>query len=408
MRSVGDHVANGGISERIRAVAVALTLVTIAAWTVSRAPAAQATPPSAKADATYMADAQVRAIQPGGSHVWIGGAFGRLLTPSGSPGPAAPAIAALDPVTGAPAAGVSLPALGGSGRFVYDFALSGNILYAAGKFTYRSGGKTYRNLVGLDARTGAIVARFSTPSLRCVWATSRRVLVGGSRLSAYAPGGAKISSFNELVPRIDPTLRARVTPSLIRDIEVAGTSAFAVGQFDYINGRPKKVAAKFDPVTGKVSSWKVGAVIQQSGAFGIQLEVAGSRLYVGAGGSDFTAAYSVADGHQYWKTDTSGSTQTVASWDAGTLVIGGHFQWIQLPGSGTCGDNKHPNAQCLNQPRLAALDASTGRVVTGWRPQVCCIYNGVWKVAVITGRLHVGGQFTKAGGRSQQFYARFS
>jgi hypothetical protein len=400
-----------GLVDRTRVSALGLVLSTLVVWAVSAAPAApaaQGSPPSDTADATYMADAQVRAIQPAGGRIWIGGAFGRLLTPSGGSGPAAPGIAALDPVTGVPAGGVSLPALRGVGRFVYDFALSGNVLYAAGTFTYRSGRTTYKNLVGLDAHTGAIVARFNAPSLRCVWATRSRILAGGSRLSAYRPGGARIASFHELVPKIDVSLRGHNTPSLIRDIEVSGATAFAVGQFDFINGRPKKVAVKFDPGTGNVNGWKVGGIVQQSAAFGIQLEVSGSRLYVAAGGSDFTAAYSVADGRQYWKTDTSGSTQTVVSWTARTLVIGGHFQWVEFRGSGTCGDNKHPNTKCLHQPRLAILDASTGHVGTRWRPGICCFYNGVWKLAVHSGRLHVGGQFTRAGGRSQKFYARFS
>lgn len=393
---------------RTQGIAVAVALIAFSVAAVLAAPPALAAPPSDSADATYMADAQVRAIHAGGGHLWIGGAFGHLLTSSGGPGPAAPGIAALDPVSGAPAGGVTLPALGGGGRFVYDLALHGHVLYAAGKFTYRYRGKAYKNLIGLDAATGAIVSGFNAPSLRCVWATSTRVLVGGSRLSAYSHNGAKIGSFHALVPKIDDSLRGHKTPSLIRDIQVAGSTAFAVGQFDFINGQPKKVAVKFDPDTGNVSSWKVGAVAQASGAFGIQLKIAGSRLYVAAGGSDFTAAYAVADGHQYWKTDTSGSTQTVVSWDANTLAIGGHFKWVEFQGSGTCGDNKHPNTQCLHQPRLALLDASTGHVDTGWRPEICCMYNGVWMLAAEGGRLHVGGQFTKAGGRSQTFYARFS
>jgi hypothetical protein len=398
--------ARGTARSRVSAFGLALIAFTVGQG--SLAGTAQAAPPSDHADATSMADGQVRAIQPAGGRIWIGGAFGHLLTSSGGPGPAAPGIAALDPVTGARASGVTLPALRGVGRFVYDFAARGNVLYAAGEFTYRSRGKTYKNLVGLDATTGAIVGRFEAPSLRCVWATSTRVLVGGKRLSAYRPGGAKVRSFHGLVPKIDPSLRGRPTPSLIRDIQVSGAKGFAVGQFDFINGQPKKVAVKFDPDNGNVSDWKVGGVDQQSGAFGIQLEVKGSRLYIAAGGSDFTAAYSAADGRQFWKTDTSGSTQSVATWGTDTLVIGGHFQWVEFQGSGACGDNKHPNEDCLNQPRLAILDASNGHVDAGWRPEICCLYNGVWKVVAAGGRLHVGGQFTKAGDRVQTFYARVS
>ena len=165
---------------------------------------------------------------------------------------------------------------------------------------------------------------------------------------------------------------------------------------------------KFNPANGAVLDWQLAAVTQQSGAFGIQLEIDAPYLYVAAGGSDFTAKYALSDGHQYWKTDTSGSTQSVALWSATDLIIGGHFQWVEYQGSGTCGDNAHPNKQCLNQPRLAALDTSNGHVDASWRPQICCMYNGVWMLLVDGGHLHVGGEFTKAGGRSQHFYARFS
>ena len=72
---------------------------------------------------------------------------------------------------------------------------------------------------------------------------------------------------------------------------------------------------------------------------------------------------------------------------------------MEYQGSGTCGDNAHPNKQCLNQPRLAALDTSNGHVDASWRPQICCMYNGVWMLLVDGGHLHVGGEFTKAGGR---------
>ncbi len=401
MRTASIHRGTRSHVPRLLALTVAVACAVLV-------PVARAAPPSPDADPTYMADAQVRAILPARGRIWIGGAFDHLLTSTGGPGPAAPGIAALDPATGTPAKGVRLPALGGHGRFVYDFALSGKTLYAAGTFTYRAHGKTYWNLIGLNAKTGAVVSRFRTPPLRCVWATRKRILVGGDLLRAYQPGGRKIASFQPLVPKIDPSLRGHATVSQIRDIVTSGPSAFAAGQFDYINGRPQKVVVKFNPRTGKVSSWNVAKIPQQSGAFGIQVQASGSRLFVGAGGSDFTAAYSTADGRQFWKTDTSGSTQAVASWGSDMLVIGGHFQWVQYQGSGNCGDNGNPNPSCLHQPRLAILDAATGRVDAAWRPDICCLYNGVWALATKGHRLHVGGQFTKAGGRSQWFYARFS
>lgn len=397
------------LTRRGRAAAVAVVVAALYVVAAMTAPPAFAALPSQRADATYMADAQVRAIQSAGGHIWIGGAFGRLLTPSGGAGPAAPGIAALDPSTGAPAGGVKLPPLTGSGRFVYDLSLGyGGVLYAAGTFTYQSNGHTYANLIGIDAKTGDIVSRFNAPPLRSVAGMQNRVLAGGTQLTAYSLTGTKLTSFHALVPKVDDSLRGHATADLIRDIAVYSGGAIAVGQFDFINGQPQKVAVKFDPATGNVANWHIGGVDQQSAAFGIQLEIDGSDLFVAAGGSDFTAAYAVSDGHQLWKTDTSGSTQSVTLWDSGTLVIGGHFQWVQYLNSGTCGDNAHPNTKCLNQPRLAILDAGNGQVDASWRPQICCLYNGVWKVAVDGGRLHVGGEFTKAGGRTQKYYARFS
>jgi hypothetical protein len=393
----------------VSARAAIVGAVTLAVMAMALPAGATAALPSEHADATYMVDGQVRAIATAGGHLWIGGAFDHLLTPTGGQGPAAPGIAALDQNTSAPAGGVSLPALTGGGRFVYDFSLGPNgVLYAAGKFTYTSGGKTYNNLVGLDPQTGKIVATFSTESLYSVFAMADRVLVGGRDLSAYTFSGSKIGSFKPLVAKIDPSLRHHNTPSLIRDIGVSGGDGFATGQFDFINGNPQKMAVKFNPDTGAVENWNLGGLTQQSSPFGLELQIDAPYLYIAAGGSDFTAKYALSDGHQYWKTDTSGSTQSIALWSATTLIIGGHFQWVQYLGSGQCGDNAHPNRQCLNQPRLSALDTSTGHVDASWRPQICCMYNGVWMLLVDGGHLDVGGEFTKAGGRTQHFYARFS
>jgi hypothetical protein len=378
---------------------------------VASGPVAQAfsLPSDHSSSGAYQANGQVRAILSAGGRVWIGGQFDQLLTPSGGSGPSAPGIAALDPDTGDPVGGVTFPNLGGKGRFVYDFSEGpSGILYAAGNFTYQVGGHNYQNLIGIDPQNGQIEATFNVPSLRSVFAMNDRVLVGGSALWAYALGGAKIGSFSSIVPKVDASLRAHTTPPQIRDIVVSGGSGFAVGQFDWINNKPQKMAVQFDPVNGHVDSWEVSGLQNDSAAFGISLQIDGSTMYVGAGGSDFTAAYKASDGHQLWKTDTSGSSQVVTLWDSGTLIVGGHFDWVALNGSGSCGSNGHPNKNCLNQPRLTAMDASNGHTITSWRPQICCLYNGTWALDVDHGHLNVGGEFTKAGGRNAKYYAMFS
>jgi len=156
-----------------------------------------------------------------------------------------------------------------------------------------------------------------------------------------------------------------------------------------------------------------------------------ATIYLAAGGSDFTAAYDFASGSQLWKTDTSGSSQAVRSYQ-GALVVGGHFDWTESPATPQCGKNSDPTPGCYHTPKLVALDPATGTVlldsVSGqpWNPGICCIYQGVWTLmADASGTsLHVGGAFTKAGGTwqvnsttglwqlhgfaKQAYYARFS
>lgn len=362
--------------------------------------------PATTADQTSGFDAKVRAVYPTANAIWVGGAFDNIVGADAGP---AVAIAALDPNTGGRAAGITPPLLTGNNPIVYDVSAAGGVVYAAGVFTYQHAGQTWRNLVGLDQSTGAIVQAFSAAPLMTVHATGDRVLAGGAEMVAYTTGGQLISSFTPLVTKINDSIRGHGTPPQFRDIGVASDgSGIAVGQFDFINDAGQKVAVKFDVATGEVADWDVGNVAQSSAAFGIGLALSGGTLYVAAGGSDFTAAYQVSNGAQIWKTDTSGSSQAVAVYDASTIVVGGHFQWVAYGSATQCGDNSNPNTACLNQPRLVAMNAATGAVNDQWRPSVCCHYNGVWSVAVVGTRLHIGGQFTKIGGVTQKFYARFS
>jgi hypothetical protein len=363
--------------------------------------------PSAKADQTAGFDAKVRAVFKAGNAIWVGGAFENRVAVD--PGPAV-AISALDPVTGGQAPGITPPQLGGDNPIVYDFSLSpGGVLYAAGRFSYQDGGQTWRNLIGIDPSSGALVSRFSTPTAFTVFATSDRILLGGDKLRAYSLTGQEISSFQPLVPKVNGSIRGHDTPARFRDIGVADDGAgFAVGQFDFINDEVQKVAVKFDVTTGAVADWDVAGIATNSAAFGIELELVGPTLYVAAGGSDFAAAYAVSDGAQIWKTDTSGSAQAIALYDANHVIVGGHFQWVAYGSATQCGSNSNPNTECLNQPRLVAMSATTGAADDTWRPDVCCKYNGVWALWVDGTRLHIGGEFTKIGGVTQKFYARFS
>ena len=385
--------------------AVCLTLT--GALSALALPGAWAAIPSENASATYMVDSRAWVAKAAGGVIWVGGTSDRYMTPTRAAGPVARGLAAFDPATGRPA-DVRIPNLGAT-PIVYDMAMGPNgTFYVAGAFSYTFGGRDRQNLVGINPTTGVIVAGFSTPRLRTVLATQDRIYAGGIRLEAYRLDGARDNRFRTVTAEIDPSLRTHDTQRQFRDLVVSGpTDIIAIGAFDSINGAPQKVAVKLDGATGQPRSWRLANIAPTSAAFGLSGVVSGDRLYVAAGGSDFTGAYRVADGSQVWKTDTSGSTQVVNVYDSSTVVIGGHFEWVARSPGQQCGSNQHPTTSCFFQPRLAALSTADGRVSTSYTPRICCNYTGVWGIAVRTGDLHVAGAFTRAGTRTQYHYAKF-
>lgn len=386
------------------ATSLVLTLVVC----VFAAPMVWAAVPSETARSTYMVDSRAWVAKAVGGIIWIGGTSERYLTPTRAPGPAARGLAAFDPATGAPA-DVRVPNLGATPT-VYDMSMGPDgTLYVAGAFSYTFGGRDRQNLVGINPRTGGMVAGFSTPKLRTVLATQDRIYAGGVRLEAYRLDGARDSGFRTVTAEIDPSLRTHDTQRQFRDIVVSGPNdIIAIGAFDSINGAPQKVAVKLDRATGQPRPWALGNIAPTSAAFGLSGVVSGDRLFLAAGGSDFAGAYRIADGSQVWKTDTSGSSQAVNVYDSSTVMVGGHFEWVARSPGQQCGSNQHPNTSCFFQPRLAALSSADGRVYTSYTPRICCNYTGVWGIAVRRGDLHVAGAFTRAGNRTQYHYAKFS
>ena len=393
-------------------------LASLVAITLTLGASARAATPSESPDNTSMTDGPVRAMVVAGGHVWIGGNFSNVVGPNGSNPTPAGNIAALSLATGLLSTTADPPALsGGAGAQVRDMSLGPDgILYVTGTFLYRFGGVDRRHTVGIDPVTGRIVRGFWTIVGRTVLAGSSRVYVGGSRLRAYLPDGRRDTGFSDVVPSLDRSIRLPQETPQILDLDVMpGGDLAAAGHFDLVNGRAQKVAAKIAPVTGAVRSWSVAGVGPNSKAYGISAEVRQGRLLVGAGGSDFAALYEPpppgADQtvwRQVWKTDTSGSAQAVAVYDADTVLVGGHFNTIAHGPREQCGSNQVPVGDCLAIPRLAALDRVTGITDPTWRPNPCCHYLGVWAIAVRQGRAQVGGQFTQVAGVQQANYARLS
>jgi TolB protein len=399
---------------------------------------ARAATPSTQPDEVGMVDGRVRAIAIVGNQAWVGGTFTALRDANGAQVATVSSLAVFDAVTGAPVT-VAVPKVtkGSGAGTVYDLSLGPDgLLYLAGTFD-RVGGLPRKNVAAVDPGSGAVTGFApNTSAAKSVLATSGAIYIGTSRLLSFESNGSPSPGYAPPQTQTDPSLRGHNTPPQVRDMVLVGSSVIAACQCDSTveNGAAKnaRAAIKVDANTGAVQDWTPGNLSANSAAFGIGLLVQtdpGSgepTVYLAAGGSDFVAAYDVATGEQVFKTDTSGSAQAVA-WLDGMLYVGGHFQWVAKQRSQSCQDNSNPNTACHHAPRLVVIDPDDGRVIPAedpWNPGICCRYNGVWALTPDPGRgrLHVGGEFTKAGGtwadggtswtlqgaRTQAYYARFS
>jgi hypothetical protein len=392
--------------------------------------------PSSTADnGVYMVNGpRVDDIVRVGGNTWLGGNFSQVQNQNGVNVDAAPGLAVFD------ASGVeinsiqdNLPNLNGSNRDVYDLSLSptNGILYAAGTFTYACGTKTCKNLIGIDPTTGAVAATYVAPSLRSVLATDTFVYAGGKKLQRYPLTGGKVDgTWHSITAYLDPNLRTHTNNPFFRGIDVADSSRLiVVGQFDWIDAtddaHQKKVAVMVDTATGLPDlgpdSWKVpcSCAAQTTQSYGLAVQVVGDVAYIGAGGNDFAAAVKISDDSLIWQTDTNGSTQDIAAYDSSTVIIGGHYTSIEVSGPGDEAGSECPNrsladqSPCWLQPRLAAVDSSTGLAIQSWTPAPCCIYGGVWATMVDGTTVHVGGEFTKLDPKNvdagpENYYGRYS
>jgi hypothetical protein len=306
------------------------------------------------------------------------------------------------------------PALSGD---VMDIDVYGNNVVVGGSFSGPSG--TQRNLVVLDGTTGQVIRWYNAPALKSILAAPQlgRVYGGGAALSAFDfSTGKKLWTRAKTI--VAPDIRTHTTVSAYRDLELDGSTIWAACACDWVQGpdgaaNPAKALVKLSTEGAHDPSYspKNAGV----GAFGISVVHSGETVYLGAGGNDFLAAYSKADGRQAWRRDTSGSAQVVEIMD-GQLVVGGHFWEIADQPSDRCGGRSSNNAvtldpygECQTRHGLAAYSLG-GTLDPNWSPMLEGRYNLAWALHpdTATGRLHVGGEFLTVDGVRQTYYARLS
>lgn len=416
-------------------------VLTVALIVLASIAVAQATLPAEQPDVTGMISGKVRAIAQASGDIWLGGTFGTVQDSSGNAIRSVDNLVAFNSNTGQLDTSVHLPAFTeASGAIIYDMSVGpdGN-LYVAGKFT-QVDGLNRKNVAAIDPDTGALLPfNPGTAAATSILATASAVYVGNSSLLSFQLNGVPTPDYSPPTVQTIASLRAHTTPPQFRRIAEVGRTLVAACQCDTLHDargtHDVKAVVQIDADTGNLTGWAPGGLNPAGAAFGISLVVHDApvgglpTIYLAAGGSDFTAAYDLATGAERWKTDTSGSSQAITWWQ-GDLVVGGHFDWTKSPTAAAgCGNNANPNTDCYHSPKLVALDPATGAVrVTSasdpWNPGICCKYNGVWALLTDTNGsdLHVGGEFTEAGGTwvlqsgvwqlhgapKHNYYARFS
>ena len=287
-------------------------------------------------------------------------------------------VAAFDATTGAPDLSVPLPSVTKSSGapVIYDLALApdGVTLYLVGSFTHVDG-LARKNAAAYDTSTGSVLPFDPSPAIAySVLPTPGAIYVGTKKLQSFQPDSSPTPGYVAPTAIINGSLRGHSTQPLFRDLAVDGPDIVAACHCDSVsdaNGtRLTKAMVKIDATTGSWVNWAPSNLTSNSSAFGIALVLgvnpatSAPTVYLGAGGSDFVAAYTLATGQQQWKTDTSGSAQGVAL-HGGHVLVGGHYEYIEGPLTAQgCGDAGNPNPTATACTRPVSRRSSRYRVTS--------------------------------------------
>src|SRR6185369_4623708 len=144
---------------------------------------------------------------------------------------------------------------------VFAISISGNTLYAGGRFEHIGGAARYK-LGAVDLTTGAAtafdagmtqIAPNAWPYVHAIAATPTAVYVGGYFFTIGGQPRARVAA-------LDPTSglatswNANCDGTVYRFVPV-GSTVFAGGNFDHIGGQAHTAVAELDATTGNATSW---------------------------------------------------------------------------------------------------------------------------------------------------------
>lgn len=271
-----------------------------------------------------------------------------------------------------------------TGGSINKMIIDGNTIYIGGTFTTIAGTTTRNRIAALDASTGLATswnpnADFDVTSLLISGTT---LYVGGLFSSIGGQSRARIAALDA-----NTGLATNWNPKAgneVRALAVNGTSVYVGGNFSIIGGEVRNRLARFDANTGQADSWDPNAngtvrtMLMSAG----NLYVGGTFTSIGVTTRNRIAAISEVDATltTFDPNVSNGEVSSLAV-NGSTVYLGGTFN-----GASSINGNTARN-------RLAAVDATSGVVVTNWDPNVSAKVNAI---AVYDSKVYFGGQFLGA------------
>jgi hypothetical protein len=357
----------------------------------------QAAALNSKPSPGWITDGPVRAVQPVGNRVYIGGSFSYVgpVTGSGAPVQRRTGLATkrFPKVTGSVAVAVSD---GSGGYFIAgDFRKVGGAA-RSGLAHVRGDGSVAPGWHPRAVRYDSNTRSFRSASVFTMALSGSMLYVGGDfdRVGGASRRAiAAIDAGTGVVTSWDPQLAdCEGCATEVHVLAVGGRTVYFAGFFDSVGGQHRYELAAVDASTGAVASWSPS----YNGNVGA-LTVSGSTVYVG-GNQDLgdntlgcVAAFDTTGGTRIWKTNASGGE---IFGDVNALAVSGSVVYVGGDFTRIGGRARH---------HLATVNPHTG-TVTAWNPDVESVAGSSASVSVLAlagPTLYVGGQFTAIDGRQR-------
>jgi hypothetical protein len=376
---------------------VAFLLLLAPAGGVAGPRPAGAVPDDDPANNTYQTNGRVNAVVYLGNTVYIGGSFTAVRPPGGGGEVTRNRLAAFNAGTGAllswnPNANNTIRAM--------KVSPAGTRVYVAGAFT-SVGGVVRARAAALHPTSGAAFGwdPYVNDDVKAITTSNSgaTVYLGGDFDSAEGAGRRHLAAINATSGALSTTFKPVVTGGasggdfatvLAMDVSADGNTLYFGGDFDAINGSPRRNSAAVSTGIATLRTWRPS--LTSVPVASLDVSASGRTVFIGGrGNGGFVHAYGpTAGGSPVWAVASDGDVEAVRV-SSSLVYVGGHFNAIGG----------------VSRGHLAALRAAGGGVQP-WNPDANGVF-GVYGIALHASNVGVGGEFTVVSGEAHQGFAQF-